>query len=397
MRKIGLLVLLQFGVSLLAVTPMDEKIPEDKITMIECEYKYDEKDTFIKDWRIPEESIVEKAYHYRVYLPKGYYDNAEERFPCIFVASPGGNAPMTNIDARMKKDRWIVIMLVESRNGSNDCLFNFLAAHDDALRRFRILEGMKYITGFSGGARASSQNVSFRPGFAGVILQGSGFAVDKGAYMTTRLSKYPHIAVYMLVGKDDPSKCEEVLSKSLPRDTPFKFELFDGTHMWAPSENMDHAFDWLEQQLLTFSILETDRQICINILKRQLPKAFEFESDFGKYETMTTLEPLVKLHKLDKVPELSENIGKMISLIKQLKTDKNIQVELKARTVFQAALKSEDKAREKITKEKLNPKKSARELKNVLPAYEQIVKTYENTLYGKKAKEKTELIQKEIE
>ena len=95
---------------------------------------------------------------------------------------------------------------------------------------------------------------------------------------------------------------------------------------------------------------------------------------------MTTLEPLVKLHKLDKVPGLSENICKMITLIKQLNTDKNIQVKLKAKTAFLLAQKSEDKARNKITKDKLDTKKSARELNHVLPAYQQIVKSYENTI-----------------
>ncbi len=394
MKKLGLVVLLQFGITLFATTPMDEKIPEEKITMIECEYKYDKK-------VVDEDNKIEndgKAFHYQVYLPKGYYDHPDERFPCIFVASPHGNAPMTNIDARMKKDRWIVIMLVESKNGDPQWIANFISAHDDAVQRFRMLEGMKYCTGFSGGARCASRFPGMRPGFAGIILQGAGFYQNGGIYIMTPVDKYPNLAVYMTMGKKDSNRSEiPKLPDALPRKTPFKLELFDGTHEWAPAECMDHAFDWLEQQLLTSSILEKDRQICINIFKRQLPKTFESGSDFEKYETLTTLEPLIKLHTLDKVPELSENIGKMITLIKQLNTDKNIQVELKAKTAFQAALKSEDKARDKISKRKLDPKKSARELKNILPAYEQIVKSYENTVYGAKAKEKTDSIQKEIE
>ncbi len=373
---------------------MDEKIPEDKITTVECEYKYHKE----KDKEVYNDCRIEKVYHYRVSLPKGYYNNPDERFPCIFVASPGGDADMANIEARMKKDRWIVIMLVESKNASPEWAPCFLSAHDDAVQRFRILEGMKYTTGFSGGARCASSNMGLRPGFAGVILQGAGFFQIGPEYQYWPIKTYPHLAVYMLVGKDDGNKSEiDRISRELPRDTLFKSELFDGAHQWAPKENMDHAFDWLEQQLLTSSILEKDKQICINILKRQLPKTFESGADFEKYETLTTLEPLVKLHKLDKVPELSENIGKMVSLIKELKSDKNIQIELKAKTAFLLAQKSEDKAREKITKKKLDPKKSARELNNVMPAYQQIVKTYEKTVYGQKAQEKCDAIQKEIQ
>ena len=394
MRKIGLLVLLQFGITLFATTPMDEKIPEDKITMIECEYQKDEKE-LEKDFLL---KLDKGVYHYRVYLPKGYYDNTEEKFPCIFVASPGGNADMANIDARMKKERWIVIMLVESKNGEAQWAPNFLSAHDDAVQRFRILEGMKYTTGQSGGARCASRAAGLRPGFAGIILQAAGFAQDNGYYITKPVEKYPNLAVYMTMGKKDSNRSEiPKLSDALPRKTPFKLELFDGGHEWAPAECMDHAFDWLELLLLTSPVLEKDRQICINIFKRQLPRTFESGSDFEKYETMTTLEPLVKLHKLDKVPGLSENIGKMITLIKQLNADKNIQVESKAKTAFLLAQKAEDKARNKITKDKLDPKKSARELNHVLPAYQQIVKSYENTVYGAKAKEKTDSIQKEVE
>lgn len=407
MKKFVLLISLHFTLSIFATTPMDEKIPEDQITIIECQYKYSDKDSLseLSNNEIKSELSKEmgKTFHYRVYLPKGYYENTEEKFPCIFVASPGGNAPMINIETRMKKDKWIVIMLVESRNDDPLCPANFLSAHDDAIQRFKILEGMKYTTGFSGGARCSSLNMGLRPGFAGVILQGAGFAyippdTKRGIDVYTSVERYPHLAVYMLVGTNDGNKREiEKVYKALPHGVRFKSELFNGGHTWAPVECMDNAFDWLEQQLLTSSILEKDKQICINILKRQLPKAFELGADFEKYEILTSLEPLVKLHKLDKVLELSENIGKMNSLLKLLKTDKNIQVELKAKTAFLTALKNEGKVRDKISKKNIDPQKNARELKKVLPAYQQIVKTYGNTVYGVKAKEKTDSIQKEIE
>jgi len=86
----------------------------------------------------------------------------------------------------------------------------------------------------------------------------------------------------------------------------------------------------------------------------------------------------------------------MISLIKQLKSDRNVQVELKAKTAFQTAQKSEDKARDKILTKKMDSQKSVWELKKILPAYQQIVKSYKNTVYGAKAKEKLDSLQDEV-
>ena len=89
----------------------------------------------------------------------------------MFIASPSGNASMGAMAERLKSGGYVVVMLVESKNGPwGPIVGNFLAAHDDVVQRVRIQEGLKFATGMSGGARASSVFVQARPGFAGLIL-----------------------------------------------------------------------------------------------------------------------------------------------------------------------------------------------------------------------------------
>jgi len=161
------------GIANAAVTPMETPVPDEKITTIECEYQLGEKD--LKKFN--DNPPAKGTYHYTVYLPPGYNSDKDTSYPCIFVASPGGKASLGNLTEVSLKDKFIVVMLVESKNGPNEPnMGNFLAAHDDAVKRFRIQEGLKIATGHSGGARDSSTNAGMRPGFCGIILQGAGFA-----------------------------------------------------------------------------------------------------------------------------------------------------------------------------------------------------------------------------
>jgi len=41
--------------------------------------------------------IQKGIYHYRVYIPVGYYENKATYSPCLFIASPGGNAGMGHV------------------------------------------------------------------------------------------------------------------------------------------------------------------------------------------------------------------------------------------------------------------------------------------------------------
>ncbi|MBU4459290.1 MAG: hypothetical protein KJ579_01880, partial [Verrucomicrobia bacterium] len=99
-------------------TPMDEKVPDQTPTLIECEVTAS---TPMKDVRVIKSAKDRKAmvgtYHYNVYLPAGYETDTSKQWPSIFIASPGGNASMGPMSEWLVANGYIAIMLVESKNG----------------------------------------------------------------------------------------------------------------------------------------------------------------------------------------------------------------------------------------------------------------------------------------
>ena len=57
------------------------------------------------------------TYHYVLWLPKGYLADTQRRWPCMFIADGGGHAKMGNMAAWLKARGYVVVMLVESKNG----------------------------------------------------------------------------------------------------------------------------------------------------------------------------------------------------------------------------------------------------------------------------------------
>ncbi|MDZ4200356.1 MAG: hypothetical protein U1E27_13855, partial [Kiritimatiellia bacterium] len=183
-------------------------------------------------------------YHYRVWLPAGYHENASREYPCIFIASPSGNAGMGSMFQWIRDNEYIAIMLVESKNGPwGPCQGNFIAAHDDAMQRFRISKTEKLATGFSGGARASAGFVGLRPGFRALLLQGAGDS-GRGVWKTPKSAKEP-FRVAILMGTTDRNR-EEIQglqSRVFGKDA-FRSFLFEGGHTWAPGDLFYEAANW---------------------------------------------------------------------------------------------------------------------------------------------------------
>ena len=187
-------------------------------------------------------------YHYTVYVPNGYAAHPEKHYPCLFIFSPSGNAQLGTVKDYVAKNEWVAVMLKESKNGPvGPASGNFLAAHDDVVKRLRIKEGSKVVTGLSGGARGASHMVGARAGFAGIILQGAGFNFyENGKYNTTALKEHRSLRVYVLFGETDSNiKETKWLEDRLPNYTKLKIETFKGGHVWAPADAMDIALEWV--------------------------------------------------------------------------------------------------------------------------------------------------------
>lgn len=223
---IDIFFLFLFASNVFAITPFTTILPDDHITRIECDY------------------YNGNTYHYDLYIPRGYNDNHEKNYPVIFIFSPGGNATMNNMKKWIVEHQWLAVMLVESQNGPWDPIVeNFIAAHDDLINRVGVQDDMKILTGFSGGARASSLLGLELPGIHGVFLQGAGFYIYRADAPTISGKTY----IYAAFGDADPNKEELGWIHSIYNlsEELFQSEIFPGGHQWAPQTVSYRALDWL--------------------------------------------------------------------------------------------------------------------------------------------------------
>jgi hypothetical protein len=228
-------------------TPMDAPLTDDGVTNIECDV-VDKTESTTAFKYLQCQGAKTEGYHYNLYVPKGYSQHKDFKYPCMFISDAGGNANMGAMAERLKRDEWIVAMLVESRNGSDEYLNNFLAAHDDVVKRVRIAKGAKFATGYSGGARCSSAQAMVRPGFAGIICQAAGFIYNTTPYDHFYEWFPPHILVAGTFGDEDGNvgEAHKIRRNLLSRSNAF---LFKGGHSSAPAEVFSLALDWQEQCL----------------------------------------------------------------------------------------------------------------------------------------------------
>ena len=179
--------------------------------------------------------------HYRLHLPADYHDGKGKTYPVMFIAAPGGNAEMGPMRDILHRDRWIVAMMVESRNGSNLWVANFAAAYNDLMQRARVQKTMLFCTGMSGAAKVCSVYPQIRPGFRGMILQAAG----PWGHKTFRQPANANLIVYGTFGTHDPNfHHARSLRVSLPDGVRRMVEIWQGGHSWAPSDVFARALTW---------------------------------------------------------------------------------------------------------------------------------------------------------
>ena len=143
-----------------------------------------------------------------------------------------------------------MVLLVESKNGPwGPVVGDFLAAHDDVIKRVRIDENKKLATGHSGGVRGSSLFVQARPGFCGLILQSAGAASVRNAYDGAGIQRNGKLCVAMTMGNADPNKAEvDRMKAAINNPARFRSFEFPGGHQWAPQDVFEQAIGWIEQK-----------------------------------------------------------------------------------------------------------------------------------------------------
>jgi hypothetical protein len=229
------------------VTPPDQAVADETETTISCELTEAPRASQVPVFGTQKQADDAKgSYHYKLWLPKGYHADTARRWPCMFIMSAGGNASMGPMAGWLKANGFVVVMLVEAKNGPwPPIVGNFLAAHDDVTKRVRIAEGKKYTTGQSGGARGSSVFVQLRPGFAGLILQAAGAAQNHGQYHTAGLARNAQLRIAMTMGNTDQNRGEATRMQALFSRQRLQVFEFNGGHQWAPPEVFTEAMAWV--------------------------------------------------------------------------------------------------------------------------------------------------------
>ena len=371
------------------LTPIDAELKEDAITRITVEY----------DGRpiSPAKGVTftppKAEYHYDLFIPKGYNDEPEARFPCVFIASASGNAKLGGLSNRVKRERFIAVMLVESKNGPWEPIVgNFCAAHDDVIKRVRIAEEFKYMTGQSGGARATTLCTTLRSGFIGICLQAAG---NWSAW--TCVQTNPSMAVCLTMGVNDKNQSEvPKLTRTIPPKTPFRIIYFNGGHAWAPQDQLDMAFDWLEQWTYFNAPAPssaTAKAFYARYFSDLMDQKKTAASDFEKYELMERADKLATVRGLSSDKVLGAQIKTLHQDLLELGKSPAIKKEMVARTAYEKVASAEDLG--------LSQANKADALKTMLDkasaAYQGVADKYPDTAYAAKAKAAIERIAQELE
>ena len=328
-------------------------------------------------------ALAAGEYHYNLYLPKGYNDDPQRQFPVLFKMSSVGDAKMEGFEARLKRDKIIFIGLVEAKNGEwPPILANFIAAHDDAMKRFRIAEGFRFATGASGGARASSCFTYLRPGFAGLLFQAAGTGIA-GLEAFTRT---PTLCAFATFGYTDSNTNEAAqIAGGLPAYTPRRIITFNGGHTGAPEAEMNEAFDFMETWAYTRSpAVEKRKPMYVQRFKDLMELAAGAEG-MKKYEFLEAAQAHAKARRLSEDKNLAGDVTIVSMTLKDLAKDEKIVKELAARKAYSDAREIEDTHWYTLVK----PDASFRNfLRQAGKKYETIGTQFSGTLYGDKAAER---------
>ena len=308
-----------------APTPLDLPLAEEKEATIECELTQNVPHSSVPVFSSPKDSESAKGtYHYKLWLPKGYLADPQRCWPCMFIMSPGGNASMGSMAARLKSDGFVVVMFVEAKNGPwPPIVGNFLSAHDDVIKRVRIQEGLKFATGFSGGARGSSLLVQLRPGFTGVICQGAGFFYDdKKKYYVAGVRKIPGFAVALTMGDKDNNSRELGELKSALGPVPLHEYPFAGTHQPAPADVFNEALTWVEQQVYVEGPTRAELMpVYLNYFKQHADALNAATSAWEKFKIADSMLTFARARNLTMNTGVAAQIRELQALVLQLKSD----------------------------------------------------------------------------
>jgi dienelactone hydrolase len=194
---------------------------------------------------------------YALYLPSNYTPG--KRWPILYAFDPGarGRIPVTLYKDAAEKHGYIVAGSNNSQNFTNDPPErSIFAIWQDTHQRFSLDEHRTYTTGFSGGARTATMVALRCPAcaVAGVIAHGAGYP------NSDKPSQKDAFLYFAAVGNQD-FNWGEIVELRRGREElglPYRVEVFDGEHQWAPAEIVEEAIEWMQLKAMQTGSLPQD-------------------------------------------------------------------------------------------------------------------------------------------
>jgi hypothetical protein len=388
-------ILVAWSAPLLAATPMDKELPEDEETLIECEV--------VEGAKLPADfmEVTPGTYHYKVYIPKGYNDpeNADVEYPCLFISDPSGDAELEQFRDWIRRERWVAVMLVESRNGPWGPIFgNFLAAHDDAMKRLRISDGCKFATGGSGGGRAAAVEVCLRPGFVGLFMERTSYYHKEHKWVR----RIRNLAVGLACGDHDKHHAPKIGLAMKYMGQPARVFIFPGGHDPTPDRIHARAWQWVvSAAFLGFELPKEPVRHVFRVRYEQLQELSAEDEPFARYQLLEWLSDLADRQSLFADEDLKDKVREIGNEKIKLFRNPKVRKEFEARKLYRWAETREAEIRAMINS--LDDDGIDRSHSTYKKGFAQIVKNYrkvakhKDTEFGDLARQRLEELRAEAE
>ena len=310
---VGLLV--SSGVAQQATTPLSQEIPEQAVTAVSPPAG---RGVFGK---------------YRVWLPKGYNDqaNAKRTYPALLIDMANGNSHsrFKHVESWVKRNHWICIMPTDVKNdAAEDIGKHYSVIFPDVKSRFRMTPHCGIMTGVSGGSRrATRYGHKHQDIFGGIV---NNAAVEGGGAPHCK-DKNMMVMVFSGVGDYNLGEIRTAIDYLSPDRCQIR--LFDGGHVMGPKPMQKEAMDWIAAGLLTkFGKPEPARDL-LDLLNKELEST---RSQYRRYLLMTRFVDLFKSQRAFKRDSELKTVADDYKVeLKVLSKDKEFKIELKAMAALQ--------------------------------------------------------------
>ncbi|MEM6720401.1 MAG: hypothetical protein AAF611_13835 [Bacteroidota bacterium] len=248
--------------------------------------------SFEKGKIIPSVAVQNSSETFALYLPASF--DKTKLAAVVFIFDPSGNGAngMQNFIASAEKFKYILVASNNTKNGvpydTNFEIANRMFA--TVFSTFKIDEKQIYAAGFSGGSRLATAIAALTGKMQGVIACGAGLAINKSFTPTKELFSFVG-----LVGDEDMNYQEMFNTKAMLDKFEVDNELFvyNDTHRWPPSEQIERAFGWLELQAYKNKIRSIDSQFVQSYFEEQY-KIADSLVIHNKFRSVNEYESIIK-------------------------------------------------------------------------------------------------------